>query len=50
MGVTFAPAGHRITRDGQGSLSLRRRRELGFENAGEGMDRIGAISESTLFR
>lgn len=35
MGVTFAPPGHRITLDGQGMVSLSRRRELGFENAGE---------------
>ena len=40
MGVTFAPPGHRITKDGEGSsLSLRRRRELGFENAGEARTR-----------
>lgn len=35
MGVTFAPPGHRITLDGQGSLSMRRRRELGFEDGGK---------------
>lgn len=34
MGVTFAPAGHRITLDGQGPVSPRRRRELGFEDVG----------------
>ncbi|CAM9737887.1 unnamed protein product, partial [Sphacelaria rigidula] len=34
MGVTFAPAGHRITLDGQDPVSPSRRRELGFEDVG----------------
>ncbi|CAN0183901.1 unnamed protein product, partial [Ectocarpus sp. 12 AP-2014] len=36
MGVAFAPPGHRITLDGDGtaSMSVSRRRELGFEDLG----------------
>eukprot|EP00904_Undaria_pinnatifida_P005064 jgi/Undpi1/1688/HiC_scaffold_11.g05078.m1 len=45
MGVTFAPPGHRITLDGQGSVSLRRRRELGFENAGAAQGSLCIVTE-----
>lgn len=41
MGVTFAPPGHRIALDG--SVSFRRRKELGFDSSAgkEGMERLG---------
>ncbi|CAM9808478.1 unnamed protein product, partial [Laminaria digitata] len=45
MGVTFAPPGHRITLDGQGSVSLSRRRELGFENAGAAQGSLCIVTE-----